>query len=45
MANTTKALWVRILLLSGEPEGLRIVERMNWAGQGLIFPRSLFSEA
>ena len=35
---------VRIFIPSGEPEGLRIVEKSNWTGQGLIFPRSLFAE-
>jgi hypothetical protein len=35
---------VRIFIPSGEPEGLRIVEKSNWTGQGLVFPRSLFSE-
>jgi len=35
---------VRIYLPSGEPEGLRIVEKSNWTGQGLVFPRSLFPE-
>lgn len=35
---------VRIFLPSGEPEGLRIVEKSNWTGQGLVFPRSLFAE-
>lgn len=44
MANTTKAFSVRIFLPSGEPEGLRIVEKSNWTGQGLVFPRSIFSD-
>ena len=35
---------MRIFVPSGEPEGLRIVEKSNWTGQGLVFPRSLFSE-
>jgi hypothetical protein len=36
---------VRIFVPSGEPEALRIVEKSNWTGQGLVFPRSLFGEA
>lgn len=36
---------VRIFIPSGEPDGLRLVEKSNWNGQGLLFPRSLFSEA
>ena len=35
---------VRIFMPSGEPEGLRIIEKSNWTGQGLFFPRSLFDE-
>ena len=35
---------VRIFLPSGEPEGLRIIEKSNWTGQGLVFPRSLLHE-
>lgn len=35
---------VRIFIPSGEPEGLRIVEKSNWTGQGLIFPRSRYTE-
>ena len=35
---------VRIFIPSGEPEGLRIVEKSNWTGQGLVFPRSLYAE-
>ena len=32
-----KAFSVRILIPSGEPEGLRIVEDSNWTGPGLVF--------
>ncbi len=35
---------VRIFIPSGEPEALRIVEKSNWTGQGLVFPRALFPE-
>lgn len=35
---------VRIFIPSGEPEGLRTIEKSNWTGQGLIFPRALFAE-
>lgn len=31
---------VRIFIPSGEPEGLRIVEKSNWTGLGLVFPRA-----
>ena len=35
---------VHIFVPSGEPEGLRIVEKSNWTGQGFVFPRALFPE-
>jgi hypothetical protein len=35
---------VRIFIPSGEPEALRIVEKPNWTGQGLVFPRAQFAE-
>ena len=31
---------VRIFVPSGEPEGVRVVEKSGWTGQGLVFPRS-----
>jgi hypothetical protein len=45
MGDPRKAFSVRIFLPDGEPEGLRIVEKSNWTGQGLVFPRSLFLQA
>ena len=36
---------VRIFIPSGNPDGLRIIEKSNWIGQGLFFPRALFAEA
>ena len=36
---------VRIFIPSGNPDGLRIIEKSNWIGQGLFFPRALFPEA
>ena len=35
---------VRIFIPTGEPEGLRVIEKSNWTGQGIFFPRSLYSE-
>ena len=45
MNKTIVGFSVRIFIPSGEPEGLRIVEKSNWTGQGLVFPRSLFAVA
>jgi len=36
---------VRIFIPSGEPEGMRIVEKSNWTGQGIVFPRALYAES
>jgi len=36
---------VRIFIPSGNPDDLRIIEKSNWVGQGLFFPRALFAEA
>lgn len=36
---------IRIFIPSGDPEGLRIIEKANWTGQGLVFPRVLIVEA
>lgn len=35
---------VRIFIPTGEPEGLRIVEKSNWTGHGIVFPRAKFAE-
>lgn len=43
--STAKGFSVRIFIPSGEPDGLRIIEKSNWTGQGLAFPRSLYAEA
>lgn len=41
MAN---AFTIRIFVPDGDPEGVRIVDRMNWTGVGLAFPRAKWSE-
>ncbi len=30
---------IRIFVPDGDPEGLRIIDRMNWTGLGIVFPR------
>ena len=35
---------LRIFLADGSPTGIRIIEKSNWVGQGIVFPRSLFSQ-
>ncbi len=43
--STRRGFSVRIFLPTGEPEGLRIIEKSNWSGQGLVFPRAQFADA
>lgn len=31
---------IRIFVLDGDPEGVKIVERLNWTGVGVAFPRA-----
>jgi len=35
---------IQIFVADGDPDGLRIIERSNWSGQAVIFPRSLLPE-
>jgi hypothetical protein len=35
---------VRIFVPFGEPEGLRVIEKSGWTGQGLVFPRSRLAD-
>ena len=34
-------LSLRIFVADGDPDGLRIVEKSNWIGKALVFPRAL----
>lgn len=34
---------IRIFVPDGDPEGVRIIDRMNWTGHGIIFPREKWS--
>ena len=34
-----QAFTLRIFVADGDPDGLRIVERSNWVGRALVFPR------
>lgn len=36
---------IRIFLPTGSPDGLRIIEKSNWTGCGLVCPRSLLPDA
>ena len=36
----TNGFAITIAVPSGEPDGLRVIEKSNWDGKGLIFPRA-----
>ena len=40
----TDPFTIRIFVPDGDPEGVRLIDRMNWTGLGLVFPRSKWSE-
>jgi hypothetical protein len=40
--NTASPFTLRIFVADGDPDGLRIVERSNWIGKAVIFPRALY---
>lgn len=40
-----KAFSIRIFIPEGEPGGIRILEKWNWTGQGIAFPRTKFPQA
>jgi hypothetical protein len=35
---------IRIFVANGDPDGLRIIERSNWNGKAMMFPRPLLPE-
>ncbi|MBP7670302.1 MAG: GIY-YIG nuclease family protein [Ferrovibrio sp.] len=35
---------IRIFVKNGDPEGVRIIDQMNWTGQGIVFPREKWTE-
>lgn len=34
-----------VFLPGGDPDGLRLIQKSNWTGSGLVFPRALLAEA
>lgn len=39
--STTTPFSLRIFVADGDPDGLRLVERSNWIGKAVVFPRAL----
>src|SRR5262245_40988184 len=36
---------VRVFLPDGDPSGIKVIEKSNWTGTGLVIPRALFARA
>lgn len=43
--NQRRGFSIRIFLADGQPDGLKIIEKSNWTGCGVVCPRPIFSEA
>jgi hypothetical protein len=43
MSNETP-FSLRIFVADGDPDGLRLVERSNWIGKAVIFPRAVYPQ-
>ena len=41
----SQPFYIRIVVPTGNPDGLRVVEKSNWSGVGIVFNRSNFKEA
>ena len=42
---TRRGFSVSVYLPGGDPEGLKVVEKSNWTGRGLVIPRAMFGES
>lgn len=40
----TSPFSLRIFVADGDPDGLRLVDRSNWIGKAVIFPRAVFTK-
>lgn len=41
--NNRRGFSVNVFLPSGEPDGLKVFEKSNWTGRGLVIPRAIFA--
>ncbi|MGH8433989.1 MAG: hypothetical protein ACRERX_05820 [Pseudomonas sp.] len=44
MERTKTPFSLHIFVADGDPDGLRLVERSNWVGKALVFPRALLPQ-
>lgn len=40
----TNPFTIQIFSTTGDPEGIRVIEKTNWSGAGVVFPREQLSE-
>jgi len=45
MTTSRRGFSVNVFLPTGDPEGLKVVEKSNWTGRGLVIPRAMFGES
>lgn len=43
--NQRRGFSVNVFLPANDPEGLKVVEKSNWTGRGLVIPRPMFAES
>lgn len=41
---SASAYTIRIFVADGDPEGVRVIDQMNWTGIGIAFPRGLWAK-
>ncbi len=44
-ARVSDPFTIRVFVADGDPEGVRLVDRMNWTGVGVVFPRERWQSA
>lgn len=44
LMNPSTPFSLRIFVVDGDPDGLRLVDRSNWIGKAVMFPRALYPE-
>jgi len=42
--QAARAFSIRIFVPGGDPDGLRLVEKSNWTGLGVVFSRSIYKD-
>ena len=43
--TTRRGFSVHVFAPSGDPSGIKVIEKDNWTGRGLVIPRAMFAEA